>query len=110
MALIYLYDHGDDVDNKLGHESSRFTYPMSRIPMLIKVSDAFKATHPHMFETLKNNQDAVFTNDLLDNLLAAMFNIRGLSEYDPRFNLSSKRYELNKENALTLHGQKSLAQ
>lgn len=108
MALVYLSDHGEDPDNSLGHESSRFTYKMARIPFFVKVSNAFKTSRPQFFEALKKNSNAVFTNDLLDNLLADLLGVEGLSEYQAYYNLASTRYGLSKEKALTLHGQKRL--
>jgi len=108
MALVYLSDHGEDPDNSLGHESSRFTYKMARIPLFVKVSNAFKTNRPQFFEALKKNSNAVFTNDLLDNFLADLLGVEGLPEYQAYFNLASTRYGLNKEKALTLHGQKRL--
>ena len=108
MALVYLSDHGEDQDKSLGHESSRFTYKMARIPFFVKVSNTFKASRPRFFEALKKNSNAVFTNDLLDNLLADLLGVEGLAEYQAYFNLASTRYGLSKEEALTLHGQKHL--
>ncbi len=109
MALIYLSDHGDDADNKLGHESSRFSYPMARIPFLIKVSDRFISQNKMIFNQLIQNQKAVFTNDLLYNFLCSLLKIEGLPQYNESLDLTSSKYQLTKQKALTLHGQKSLA-
>ena len=106
-AFLYFSDHGDDPDNRLGHESSRFTYRMSRIPLFLIASSDFAKTD--IFSILKQNSKAVFTNDLIYNLMLDMMQISGLENNQDLYALSRPTYTLTRHNALTLHGQKRLS-
>ena len=107
-AMFYFSDHGDDVDSRLGHESTRFTYPMARIPFVAFFSDSFIKDYPVFFETLKQNKDQVFTNDLIFDLMVSALNIKGFEQASDVYDLSSSKYGLTRENALTLHGKRNL--
>ena len=104
-ALVYFSDHGDDADHKRGHESSRFTYEMSRIPLLIVASDEL-ASEDH-FKTLQAQKHVIFTNDLIYDLMLDLMQIKGVQK-DEAYSLTGGHYILNRDNALTLHGQKAL--
>ena len=104
-ALVYLSDHGDDVDNRLGHESSRFSYAMARIPFFMIASKSFMNKQAETFSALKQTQNKPWTNDLLYNF---MLKIMGINDLEKAYDISSPNYEIKKENALTLHGQKRI--
>ena len=105
QALVYFSDHGDDPDNKLGHESSRFTYEMSRIPLFLIASNDFASTSD--FINLNNNKHAVFTNDLIYEMMLDLMQI-SFEKINPSYSILRENYILNRDNALTLHGQKRL--
>ena len=105
-ALVYLSDHGDDVDNRLGHESSRFSYAMARIPFFMIVSKSFMNTQAETFSALKQTKNKLWTNDLLYNF---MLKIMGINDLEKAYDISSPSYEIKKENALVLHGTKKLS-
>ncbi|MBR2300092.1 MAG: sulfatase-like hydrolase/transferase [Alphaproteobacteria bacterium] len=109
QALVYLSDHGDDADNKLGHESARFTYRMSRIPFVLIASPSLFSSNTAFFETLYQNKNKIWTNDLLYNFLIDLLGIRGLPASETAYSLFSPSYPLTRQNALTLHGQKKLS-
>ena len=105
QALVYFSDHGDDPDNKLGHESSRFTFEMSRIPLFLIASNDFASTSD--FINLSNNKHAVFTNDLIYEMMLDLMQI-SFEKINPSYSILRENYILNRDNALTLHGQKRL--
>ena len=105
QALVYFSDHGDDPDNKLGHESSRFTFEMSRIPLFLIASNDFASTSD--FINLSNNKHAVFTNDLIYEMMLDLMQI-SFEKINPSYSILRENYNLNRDNALTLHGQKRL--
>lgn len=106
-ALVYLSDHGDDVDNHLGHESSRFTYAMARIPFFMIVSQSFLDTQSETFNAFKQNKDKLWTNDLLYDFMLKTMGIKELEK--PAYDISSANYEIKEENALVLHGTKKFS-
>ena len=108
MAWVYLSDHGEDADNGLSHESSRFTYRMARIPLIVHVSADFAAHRANLLENMINNQNAYWTNDLLYDMMIGMMGIEGLSNTPKRFNVLSAEYDLPREAVRLLHGQKTL--
>lgn len=107
-AFVYFSDHGDDVDNALGHESSRFTYPMARIPLIVNVSDEFIDEHEEQVENMRKNKKAYWTNDLLYNLMIGLMDIRGVTDIQEKFDLLSSEYNLPRDEVKLLHGQKKL--
>jgi len=107
QALVYLSDHGDDADNRLGHESSRFTYQMSRIPFFLLASSNF--ANGETFKALKENKDRLFTNDLLFDFMLGLMQINRAEKEDDVYALQSENYPISRQNALTLHGQKKLS-
>lgn len=107
-AFVYFSDHGDDVDNALGHESSRFTYRMARIPLIINVSDKYVNEHEEQIENMRKNKDAYWTNDLLYNLMISLMNVKGLPDVEEKFDLLSPEYNLPRDEVKLLHGQKKL--
>ena len=108
MAWVYLSDHGEDADNGLSHESSRFTYPMARIPLIVHVSDNFAELRADELKNMINNQNAYWTNDLLYDLMVNLMGIEGLANTPKRFNVLSAKYDLPRKAVKLLHGQKTL--
>jgi heptose-I-phosphate ethanolaminephosphotransferase len=104
-ALVYLSDHGDDVEAGLYHNSQLFTFKMTHIPLLIWLSDELSANRPEVLERLNDHTNVVWTNDLLYDLLVGLTGV-SVEAYDPNYDLSSSSYQLNWLTALTLHGKK----
>lgn len=109
MAYVYLSDHGEDPDNGLTHESSKFTYAMSRIPFFIVFSEKYRSENPQIFQNLQVAQDIFWSSDLLFNLMTDIFNIHGLQNTRPEFSPASGKYRFTRDDILTLHGQKKIA-
>lgn len=108
MAWVYLSDHGDDVDNGLGHESSLFTYRMAQIPLIVNVSDKFAEESAEAVQNLGRNQNAFWTNDLVYDLMINLMGINGLPNNEDKYNLLSDKYDLPPEEVKLLHGEKTL--
>lgn len=106
-SIIYIPDHGEDVVNDKGHESSLFTYRMSRIPFITYVSDKYKERYPDIFSKLKNSSDKIFTNDLTYDYIINLTNIKTNTTSDEFF-IGSDNYKINESNALTLYSRKNI--
>ena len=61
QGMIYFSDHADDVDAGLGHDASRFTFDMARIPLYMYFSDNYIQKYPHTMAILKKHTSAYFT-------------------------------------------------
>ena len=108
-GMIYFSDHGDDADRNLGHEASKFTWPMARIPLMMWFSEDFQVERPQTFAQLKSRAQEYWTNDLLYNVMIDILGIDGMPRTDLQHDLASQEYHMTKENATTLHGTMRLA-
>lgn len=108
MAWIYFSDHGDDPDNELGHECSRFSYRMARIPLIVNVSEHFKQTRAADYKYLKNHTQQYWTNDLAYDLMLGLLDIEGKVGADDKYDLTSPQYTMPADHVLLLHGEKKL--
>ena len=109
MAWVYFSDHGDDADNELGHECTRFTYRMARIPFVVNVSAKFAGSRKQELENLKNNKNAYWSNDLLYDTFVRLIGVEGLPNLPEKYNLLSSEYDMPKESIRILHGEKDLS-
>lgn len=108
MTMVFMSDHGEAVDEGRGHDSSRFCFPMARIPFYVAVSPAFAARDPSLIKALRAHQNRVFTNDLLFNLLCGLTGI-DLQQYDDKtLDPSSPAYGLKASQATTLYGRRPI--
>ena len=88
-SLIYLSDHPEDVFSEFGHNSDKFTFPMTQIPLLMWFSEAYRHTYADKFFAMEQNSEALFGNDFLyDSLIGITF----ACEFDPHF-FRSYRWE-----------------
>ena len=108
MAFIYFSDHGEELRNKARHDPSKFTFNMTHIPLVMIFSEEFKAKHPDIFKELAVHKNSYVTSDLLYNALLSILGIRGLPYQDSGLDITSKQYRMNKDNLLTLYGEKGL--
>ncbi len=104
-AFVYLSDHADDVVDRLAHNSSMFTFSMTQIPMIMWFSSRYKTRYPQKYRALLSHRNTLFSNDMLYDTLVGLTGIR-TDRYDARYDLSTKRYRLDPEHALVLHGKK----
>ena len=99
-AMVYMSDHGENTE--YGHTDNPFYYEMVHIPTWVYLSDSFKAASPKIYENLVNNKDKVFTNDLMFELISSLLGAHP-SDYNPEFDISSDKYKINLDNAMTVH-------
>ena len=104
-AFIYFSDHGEDVVNKLEHNSSKFTFYMTQIPLIIWLSDNYKNRYFKVYKSLQNHQNKIFSNDLLYDTLIGFFNVK-TNNYNKIYDFTTNNYILKDKDALTLHGKK----
>ena len=104
-AMVYMADHADVIG--LGHDSKRFVYQMSQIPLFIYFSDEYIGANSQIFDTLKSHKDDFWTNDLLFNLMSSLMGINSSLD-EPKNDIANKAYDSNKSRFKTLHNKKTL--
>lgn len=109
QGLIYFSDHADDVDAGLGHDASRFTFDMARIPLYMYFSDNYIQKYPHTMAILKKHTSAYFTNDLIFDTLINIMQIP-FPVLEETNSLADKNYKNTSTNLKTLYGKKILSE
>lgn len=104
-GFIYMSDHADDVLGRRAHNSGKFTYEMTQIPMIAWFSDLYKSFYSEKYNTLKKNSNALYSNAFLYDTLIGLTNIE-TNRYESIHDLSSKDYQLPSNKAYTIHGKK----
>jgi len=107
-AFLYMSDHADDVIAKLGHNSGKFTYEMTQIPMIAWFSDEYKNRYSVKYNQLKKRTETLFSNDMFYDTLIGLFNIQ-TDKYNLKYDFTSSKYSLKPKDALTLKGKKHYA-
>lgn len=104
MGWFYLSDHGEEPDLNLAHESSKFTFQMSHIPLVMIFSEKFKQQKPDVYKALQEHKNSAWSSDLMFN---AMLDILGISRLNEKAadSIASPDYNHSKDDLLTLHGQ-----
>ncbi len=108
-GLIYFADHAESLKDKDGHNSSRFTFDMARIPLYFYFSDDYKQAYPERFNQLMRARDFVFTNDLLFNAVLGVMGIRLSDFYEPQNDITSETYDATVDRFLTMYGKEKIA-
>ena len=103
-ALVYMSDHGEDVDEQFDHNPAKFTFPMVRIPLMVWLSDSYVRDNPDTARTLANNRSRVWTNDLTYDLMCGLMGFSKAPHYERKFDLSSRFYSLSEKTAVTMQG------
>ncbi len=107
-AMVYLSDHGEEPEEDKGHEATKFTWQMVRIPLVMFFSDSFVRASGHIFQSLSDNREKYWTNDLLYNALVTIMGIQNVPNSADHLNLASDKYNMERRQLKTLHRQKSL--
>ncbi|MGN0949742.1 MAG: sulfatase-like hydrolase/transferase [Mitsuokella sp.] len=108
QGMVYFADHADDVDRNIGHDASRFTQDMTRIPFYMIFSDEYMSRNPGVLHELREHAQVRFTNDLIYNTMLAVMGIMVPDDYEDKNDLTSPDYDSDKARFRTLHGQKEL--
>lgn len=109
QGLVYFSDHGDDADAGKGHESTKFTYTMSHIPLFMAFSKEFLSNRIQTYEMLQAHSQDYWTNDLLYNVMVHILGIQGIPHFEPKRDLASPEYDGNPDHLYTLHGEKKIS-
>ena len=104
QGMIYFSDHGEDVDDNLGHNSAKFQPVMAKIPLYMIFSDSYKQYHNDRYQVLSSARNKVFTNDLLYNTVLGVMGIHYAGHDEPQNDLSNSAYDDNIERFTTLYG------
>lgn len=108
-SFIYFSDHGE-APTSGGHESTKFAWPMSHIPLIMHFSPQFQEKQSAIYSTLAMNKDKCWTNDLLYEAMLSILGIQGIPDHNGSFDLASPQYAMTPQNLYTLHGQKQLSE
>ena len=103
-AFLYFSDHGEDQVRHLGHTSriNSFTYEMAQIPMIAWLSPKYKERYPQTAKTLLEHNNTLFSNDMIYDTVIGLAHIK-TDHYNPIYDLSSPKYQLDPNKAYTLH-------
>ena len=104
-GFMYMSDHTDDVIGKLGHNSGKFTYEMTQIPMIAWFSEDYKKEYSDKYNTLLNHKNTLFSNDMLYDTMIGLFGVE-TDTYNSKYDFTSQDYALDPKDALTLHSKK----
>lgn len=109
-GLIYCSDHADAVDKNLSHDSSQFDFDMTHIPLYMYLSDSYIQDNPKKYSRLQQQEDNVFTNDLLFNMLLGLMDIQLRDIYEPTNDITTTSFDNNLERFTTLYGKKHITE
>lgn len=70
MIVLYVADHGEDVDDGSGHNSELHTYQHTAVPLVMFFNDAARAALPQQIRNLEANRRLPFETADLYHLLA----------------------------------------
>lgn len=104
-GFIYMSDHADDVISNLSHNSSKFTYYMTEIPMIAWFSKDYKEKYNKRYNNLLERRDTLFSNDMFYDTMIGIFGVE-TPNYNSKFDLSNDNYTLKYEDALVMNNKK----
>lgn len=101
QTMLYFSDHAT-VPNK--RRSPNFNgYGMMRIPMFVYCSDNFIEQHTDRYNTLKNNCQRYFTNDLVYELMCGLMDVSS-NRFDITGSIAHHVFKYKKEDLRTNEG------
>lgn len=100
-AMIYFSDHGSDPLKLRDPDNPDFIG--LRIPLFVYLSPSYKDAHPKISQTLNQNSEQFFSNDLIYNLICGILDIRS-NHYNESESIASPFYKFNKNDIKTDEG------
>jgi heptose-I-phosphate ethanolaminephosphotransferase len=94
QALLYFSDHG--VDPRFKRHPDNAGFISLRIPLFLYLSPEYRSLYPQTAAALRAHQDSYFTNDLLYETMAGIFNITS-NHYDETNSLASPKYKYTRD-------------
>lgn len=104
-AMIYLSDHGSTPG--IARNPDTVMPIVFHIPLFVYLSPSYQNEHQLVAQTLKNNTQQYFTNDLLYNLVCGVLDVES-NHYNESESLASPKYRFDLSNLKTNMGQESL--
>jgi heptose-I-phosphate ethanolaminephosphotransferase len=103
-AVVFVSDHSHIPADKRGHNADQYSQEMTEIPMFVYLSPAYQQENRELVMRLRKNRTAVFTNDLIFELMLSLWGIAPAS----RWNIGQNSYALDYTNARTLWGREKI--
>lgn len=98
-AYVYLSDHAEEVTPPGGrHNMGQFSFNMTRIPLIVNVSDSYAQLYPETVQALQDNTHRPFTNDTLYELMLSLMHIK-TEAYASELSLANDNYSKTFEQA-----------
>ena len=104
-AMIYLSDHGSTPG--IVRNPDTVMPIVFHIPLFVYLSPSYQNEHQLVAQTLKNNTQQYFTNDLLYNLVCGVLDVES-NHYDESESLASPKYRFDLTNLKTNMGKESV--
>lgn len=101
QAMVYFGDHGEDMVRF--HGDGNFTWDMIRSPAFVYLSKNYVANHPVVAGGLRKNADAVFTNDLVFDMVCGILGAEN-NAYNAEYDVTSAKYGLTWDKAVSKYG------
>ena len=98
QAMVYFSDHATIPDKRRSPNFGGFANV--RIPLFTFFADEYISNHPHVYSSLKANQDKYWTNDLAYELICGILDIKS-NHYDEANSLASTQYKYTRDMLLT---------
>ena len=73
-VLIFFSDHGESVFTGSGHDSSRFTNEMLRVPLFIFFNKKYLEVHNKNFK-FEKNMNSILTLDIIPKIILEIYNL-----------------------------------
>lgn len=108
QAMLYFSDHGEAIDEDASHGVDNFMFSMVRIPLVIFVSENYRANNPDLVEALYAHRSDVFTNDLIYDAMLGIMSVRVDNGYEAENDISSSSYDADSSRFLTLYGERKI--
>lgn len=104
--MVYFSDHATVPDRR---RSPRFDgFGQCRIPLVVIMSDQYRAEHPERAAALDKNQGRWFTNDLAYDLMCGIFDVES-NHFDPTQSLAYDSYRFERTDLLTYTGTRHIS-
>ena len=82
-GFIYLSDHAEEITPPGGrHNMGQFTYTMTRVPLIVNLSERYVRAYPETLQALQHNAGKLFINDALYDLMLSLMQVKS-SAFDP---------------------------
>ena len=103
-AFLYTSDHALDLNANPVRSTTKFTYEMVQIPLLISLSDGYIKRYQKRYTMLNKHTFSLFSNDMLYDTILGLTAVSS-DHYDAKNDLTSSQYHLDPSSSLVLDGQ-----